>query len=174
MASDVLAVMDFLKIEKAAVVGWSDGAILGLNIAVHHPTRLSKLFAFAANSNPSGVADVSQSPVFKTYLERTRIEYKKLSATPSDYASLFAQITKMWQTEPNLTQQVLRSISTPTWVVDADRDEAIKRDDTLFIANEIPGSGLLIEPQVSHFAFLQDPQLFNSDVLHFLRHVRGR
>ena len=54
MASDVLAVMDILKLEKAAVVGWSDGAIIGLDIAIHHPERLTRLFAFAANSDPEG------------------------------------------------------------------------------------------------------------------------
>ena len=42
------------------------------------------------------------------------------------------------------------------------------------MAHNIPGSGLLIEPQVSHFAFLQDPQEFNADVLHFLAHVKGQ
>jgi pimeloyl-ACP methyl ester carboxylesterase len=40
--------------------------------------------------------------------------------------------------------------------------------------DHIPGSGLLIEPQVSHFAFLQDPEQFNADVLHFLMHVEGQ
>jgi pimeloyl-ACP methyl ester carboxylesterase len=64
MASDVLALMDTLNIRKAAIVGWSDGAILGLDIAIHHPERLTKLFAFAANSDPSGVADIDKSPVF--------------------------------------------------------------------------------------------------------------
>src|SRR6516162_1063173 len=64
MASDVLGLMDFLKLPKAAIVGWSDGAILGLDIAIHHPQRLTKLFAFAANSDPSGVADIAHSPVF--------------------------------------------------------------------------------------------------------------
>jgi alpha/beta hydrolase fold len=49
MASDVIGLMDFLKLPKAAIVGWSDGAILGLDIAVLHPERLTKLFAFAAN-----------------------------------------------------------------------------------------------------------------------------
>ena len=63
MASDVLALMD-KRIPKAALVGWSDGAIIGLDIAIHHPERLTRLFAFAANSDPSGVKDVSQSPVF--------------------------------------------------------------------------------------------------------------
>jgi pimeloyl-ACP methyl ester carboxylesterase len=62
MASDVLALMDYLHVRKVAIVGWSDGAIIGLDIAMHHPEQVSKLFAFAANSDPSGVADIFKEP----------------------------------------------------------------------------------------------------------------
>jgi pimeloyl-ACP methyl ester carboxylesterase len=55
--------------------------------------------------------------------------------------------------------------------VDADHDEAIKRENTEFMAAHIPGAGLLIQPEVSHFSFIQDPQQFNNDLLHFLEHV---
>jgi pimeloyl-ACP methyl ester carboxylesterase len=174
MASDVLGLMDFLKIDRAALVGWSDGAIIGLDIAIHHPERLSKLFAFAANSDPGGVKDVDQSPVFTAFIARARKEYQKLSPTPTQYDSFLAQITKMWQTQPHWTAADLAGIKVPTWIVDADHDEAIKRDNTLFMADNIPNSGLLIEPQVSHFAFLQDPEQFNAAVLHFLAHVKGQ
>jgi pimeloyl-ACP methyl ester carboxylesterase len=47
-------------------------------------------------------------------------------------------------------------------------DEAIKRENTDFMASRIPGAGLLIQPEVSHFSFLQDPQQFTDAVLHFL------
>ena len=173
MASDVLALMDFLKIDKAALVGWSDGAIIGLDIAIRHPDRLSKLFAFAANSDPSGVKDVNQSPVFTAFIARAKNEYEKLSPTPTEYDAFLAQITRMWETQPNWTASDLAGIKVPTWIVDADHDEAIKRENTLFMADHIPDSGLLIEPQVSHFAFLQDPQQFNTDVLHFLTNLKG-
>jgi pimeloyl-ACP methyl ester carboxylesterase len=173
MAEDVLGLMDFLKIKKAAIVGWSDGAILGLDIAIHHPERLSKLFAFAANSDPSGVNDIAQSPVFGAYIARAAKEYKQLSPTPTAYQSFLDQITKMWETQPNWTAKDLQGIKVPTWIVDADHDEAIKRENTLFMADNIPNSGLLILPQVSHFAFLQDPQQFDASVLHFLAHVVG-
>ncbi|MFZ3358578.1 MAG: alpha/beta hydrolase [Xanthobacteraceae bacterium] len=173
MASDVLALMDFLKIDKAAVVGWSDGAIIGLDIAIHHPERLSKLFAFAANSDPSGVKDVDKSPVFTAFIARARKEYEALSPTPTQYDAFLAQITKMWATQPNWTADDLAGIKVPTWIVDADHDEAIKRENTLFMADHIPDSGLLIEPQVSHFSFLQDAAQFDGDVLHFLGHVKG-
>src|SRR3954447_15064403 len=48
MASDYLALLDYLKIDKTALVGWSDGGIIGIDIALHHPERLTRLFAQAA------------------------------------------------------------------------------------------------------------------------------
>jgi pimeloyl-ACP methyl ester carboxylesterase len=174
MAADVVGLMDFLKISKAALVGWSDGAILGLDIAMKHPERLSKLFAFAANSDPSGVADIASSPVFNAAIARTEQEYKKLSPTPGEYPAFLAQITKMWGTQPNWTADDLKKISVPTWIVDGDHDEAIRRENTEFMAAQIPDAGLLLQPAVSHFSMLQDPGQFTSDVLHFLQHVKAR
>ena len=168
MASDVLGLMDFLKIPRAAVVGWSDGAILGLEIAIRHPARLTKLFAFAANSDPSGVKDIARSPVFNAFIARARKEYEALSPTPGQYQSFLDQIGKMWATQPNYTAAQLNGIAMPTWIVDADHDEAIKRENTEYMAAQIPNAGLLIQPEVSHFSFLQDPKQFNENVLHFL------
>lgn len=169
MASDVIGLMDFLKIKKAAIVGWSDGAILGIDIAIHHPERLTKVFAFAANSNPDGTKDTSKSPVFNAYaLSRAKKEYEQLSATPTKYNDFLEQIKTMWVTQPNFTKAQLNTITVPIWIVDGDHDEGIKREDTEFMAAQIPHAGLLLQPEVSHFAFLQDPQQFNSDVLHFL------
>ena len=174
MADDVVGLMDYLKIDKAALVGWSDGAIIGLDIALRHPQRLSKLFAFAANSDPSAVKDVEHDPVFSAFIARARGEYETLSPTPKEYDAFLKQIEKMWEGEPHWTADRLHGIEVPTWIVDADHDEAIKRDNTLFMADNIPGSGLLIQPQVSHFSFLQDPAQFNGDVLHFLQHLQGK
>jgi len=172
MASDVLALMDHLGVKKGAIVGWSDGAIIGLDIAMHHPERVSRLFAFAANSDPSGVADIASSDVFNAYIARAGEEYKRLSPTPGEYKSFVDQITKMWETQPNWTDVDLAKIKVPTWIVDADHDEAIRRENTEFMAAHIPNAGLLIQPKVSHFSFLQDAEQFSEDVLHFLEHVR--
>jgi pimeloyl-ACP methyl ester carboxylesterase len=168
MASDVVALLDHLKIRKTAIVGWSDGAIIGLDIAMKHPERVSRLFAFAANSDPSGVADIASSDVFNAYIARAGEEYKRLSPTPNEYKSFVAEITKMWESQPKWTGSDLAAIKVPTWIVDGDHDEAIKRENTEFMAANIPGAGLLIQPEVSHFSFLQDPEQFSDDVLHFL------
>lgn len=171
MASDVVGLLDHLKIRKAAIVGWSDGAIIGLDIAMKHPERVTKLFAFAANSDPSGVADIATSDVFNAYIARAGEEYKRLSPTPTEYKSFVAEITRMWESQPKWSASDLAAIKVPTWIVDGDHDEAIKRENTEFMAASIPGAGLLIQPQVSHFSFLQDPEQFTDDVLHFLARV---
>ncbi len=174
MAADVVAVMKHLKIEKAAIVGWSDGAILGLELAIHHPERVSGVFAFGANSDPSGVReDGLQSPVFSAYLARAEREYAAISSTPTQYKAFLDDISKMWATEPKITREQLNRIRVPTWIVDGDRDEIIRRENTEFMASEIPGAGLLLLPEVSHFAPLQDPAPFNSSVLRFLERTRS-
>ena len=145
MASDVVALLDHLKIRKAAIVGWSDGAIIGLDIAMKHPERVSRLFAFAANSDPSGVADIASSDVFNAYIARAGEEYKRLSPTPTEYKGFVAEITKMWESQPKWTASDLAAIKVPTWIVDGDHDEAIKRDNTEFMAANIPEAGLLIQ-----------------------------
>ena len=133
-----------------------------------HPERVTKLFAYAANSDPSGVADISASDVFNTYIARAGEEYKRLSPSPTEYKSFVAEITRMWETQPNFTKAQLNAIKVPTWIVDADHDEAIQRDNTEFMAREIPNAGLLLQPEVSHFSMLQAPSQFTDDVRHFL------
>jgi pimeloyl-ACP methyl ester carboxylesterase len=168
MSSDVLALMDHLHIPKAAIVGWSDGAIIGLDLAIHHPERVTRLFAFAANSDPSGVKDVNQSPVFTAFIARASQEYQHLSPTPAQFKAFLANISNMWATEPHFTDAQLRSIQAPTWIADGDHDEAIERANTDHMAAMIPGAGELILPDTSHFAMLQDPAMFNFALLHFL------
>jgi pimeloyl-ACP methyl ester carboxylesterase len=169
MADDVIALFDFLKIQKADVVGWSDGGILGLDLAIRHKDRVGKVFAFAANTVTAGVIDgVEKNPTFAAYIERAGHEYEKRSATPKQYDAFVEQISKMWASEPNWTDAQLKAIDTPVLVVDGDHDEAIKREHTEYIAATIPHAGLLILPNVSHFAFLQDPAQFNFAILHFL------
>jgi pimeloyl-ACP methyl ester carboxylesterase len=74
----------------------------------------------------------------------------------------------MWEEQPNWSDAQLKAITNPILVMDGDHDETIKREHTEYIAATIPGAGLLILPNASHFAFLQDPGMFNYAILHFL------
>jgi pimeloyl-ACP methyl ester carboxylesterase len=172
MASDVVGLMDDLKIPKAAIVGWSDGAIIGLELAIHHPDRLTGVFAFAANYTPEGVkSDLGTNPTFAKMTDRARLEYEGLSPTAKDYIGFRAAIEHMWATEPHISKAELSAIKVPVVIADGDHDEAIVRAQTEEMAALIPGAGLLIQPNVSHFSMLQDPGQFNDDVLHFLKQL---
>ncbi|BAO64259.1 alpha/beta hydrolase [Pseudomonas protegens] len=169
MADDVIALLDQLKIPRADFVGWSDGAILGLDLAMRYPQRVGKVFAYAANTQTSGVKEgVENNPTFAAYIERAGQEYTRLSPTPKEYPAFVEQIGHMWASQPNWSDADLAKIKTPVLIVDGDHDEAIKREHTEYMAQAIPGAGLLILPNVSHFAFLQDPGLFNAALEHFL------
>jgi pimeloyl-ACP methyl ester carboxylesterase len=169
MTSDVVGLMDYLKVEKADVVGWSDGAIIGLDIAMHYPDRIGRLFAFAANVTLAGLKDgFDKDPTFAAFIERAGQEYRKNSPTPDDYDAFLGQIGGMWASQPNWSAADLARIKTPVMIADGEHDEAIRRDHTEMIAKEVPGAQLLILPGVSHFAMLQNPAEFNAAVLKYL------
>lgn len=169
MASDYLALLDYLKVDKVALVGWSDGGIIGLDIAMKHPERLTKLFAQAANVTVDGVKpDVMESKVFSAYVDRSGVDYKKMSETPDQYDAFVEQISHMWASQPNWTDAELAKITVPTAIVLGDHDEAIKRDHTEHMAQVIPGAKLIILKDASHFAMLQDPAGYTKAVRDFL------
>ncbi|QDB99230.1 alpha/beta hydrolase [Mesorhizobium sp. 8] len=169
MASDYLALLDHLKIDKTALVGWSDGGIIGIDIALHHPERLTKVFAQAANVTTDGVdPGVLTNKTFAAYIDRSGRDYKKLSKTPDQYDAFVAQISKMWETQPNWSKEELAKITTPIAVVAGDHDEAIKREHTDYMASTIPGAKEIILPNASHFAMLQAPDEYNQAVLDFI------
>jgi pimeloyl-ACP methyl ester carboxylesterase len=169
MASDVVAVMDALKIRRAAVAGWSDGAIIGLVMALRDPDRVTRIFAFAANMDPSGVKpDTTTNPTFARFIAQAAVSYAAISPTPNGFADFHAAINRMWDTEPNYIAAELARITVPVAIVDGDHDEAIKRAHTEYLARSIPGARLIILPDVSHFAMFQDPVTFNKSVLSFI------
>jgi pimeloyl-ACP methyl ester carboxylesterase len=166
MASDYLALLDFLKVDKVDLVGWSDGGIIGLDIAMTHPERLDHLFAHAANITTDGVdPTVGDDPVFMgNYAAWMGEDYAKMSPTPDQFEAFVAQISNMWATQPNWTDAQVAAITVPTAVVVGDHDEAILRPHTDKIASLIPGSKLVILPNASHFAMLQAPDDYNAAI----------
>jgi len=169
MAEDVIGLLDRLKISKVDLVGWSDGGIIGLDLALNHPERLAGVFAFGANADVSGVnEDVEKTPAFGAYLKRVPDEYRALSPTPDGFEAFSAAVNKMWETLPAYTADQLRSIQVPVTIADGEYDEAIKQSHDRYMASTIPEARLVILPNVSHFAMLQNPPQFNAAVLEFL------
>jgi pimeloyl-ACP methyl ester carboxylesterase len=120
--------------------------------------------------DPSGVnPDTDNNPTFARFIARSGQDYARLSPTPADFAAFKAAIQHMWDTEPNYTAADLARIKTPVAIADGDHDEAIRREHTDYLAHAIPGASLVILPDASHFAMLQQPAEFNRAMLDFLR-----
>jgi pimeloyl-ACP methyl ester carboxylesterase len=168
MSSDYLALLDFLKIDKVSLVGWSDGGIIGIDIALSHPERLNKLFAQAANVTVDGVdPDVMNNKTFSAYIDRMGKNYQRMSKTPDQYNAFVDQISKMWAMQPAWTKEQLAAIKVPTAIVLGDHDEAITRKHTDYMASVIPGAKLIILKDASHFAMLQDPAGYTKAAMDF-------
>jgi len=169
MADDYVGLLDHLTIDKVALVGWSDGGIIGLDLAMRHPERLTKLWAYGANFNIGGlVPGFDKDPVFAQAIANAGENYSRLSSTPNEYDAFVEAISAMWNSQPDYTPEQLGRITTPTMIVDGEYDEAIKPEHTEQLARLIPSARLLIMPGVSHFGHLQNPELYNRELTTFL------
>jgi pimeloyl-ACP methyl ester carboxylesterase len=171
MASDVLAVMDKLHLEKAHLVGWSDGACTALILAAKAPARAASVFFFACNMDPSGVKQFEPSPVLDRCFGRHTKDYAQLSATPDQFKTFVEDVGLMQRTQPNYSADDLAKITVPVAIVQGEHEEFIKRDHAEHLARSIPNAELLILSGVSHFAPLQRPDQFNAAILAFVGKV---
>jgi len=168
-ASDVVELLAYLNIPRTTVVGWSDGAITGIQLAMTKPDMMSGLFAFGANTTPDGLkAGGARTKVFEQFSSRCRNEYLLLSAHPERWPVLQRDLVAMWRTQPNFSKQQLAAIKMPVTVADGEYDEIIKPEHTRQIAANIPYARLTIMSDVSHFAMLQDPPQFDAALGEFL------
>jgi pimeloyl-ACP methyl ester carboxylesterase len=169
MEQDVLALLDHLRIPAVSIIGWSDGGIIGLELAIEHPDRVRRVFAFGANTVPAGNIEGADSlPVVMAHAACEQQEYQALSAHPEYWPQVRSAINHMWATLPNITSTQLQSIRVPITIADGQHDEFIKPEHTRYVAAQIPGARLEIIPHTSHFAMIQEPDTFNHKVLEFL------
>ncbi len=170
MTDDVLALLDLLHIERTHLLGWSDGAIIGLHMAIRAPQRLGKLIAFGANYQPSGVREeIGENKRFSKFFTDSANDYQTLSPSPDQWQSFLDNIMKMWASEPDFSTAQLAGITAEVLVLAGATEEAIKIPHLESMAKLIPNSTLALMPGTGHFALWEKPAEFNRIVLAFLK-----
>jgi pimeloyl-ACP methyl ester carboxylesterase len=169
MADDVIALLDHLHLDRVSIVGWSDGGVTGLDVALRYPARLAKLFIIGTNYDVKGVKPPAKSATFTAYFARCKREYKALAPDPKQLAPLLKELRAMWAKQPTYREDDLAKIQAPVLVALGEHDEIIRRDHVEALAKLLPHGTLKILPEVSHFALWQDPQLFADAVMEFLK-----
>jgi pimeloyl-ACP methyl ester carboxylesterase len=167
MADDWAALLDHLKIDSAYVLGWSDGGILGLLLALHHPNKVSKLAAMGANLQPDSSAVYPWA--FPVLANASKFTDSMIQAknTLQNW-----EITKkhldLLMNQPNIPLKNLRNITCPVLVLAGDKD-VIREEHTTEIYQSIPRSHLCIFPGETHMIPITDPDLFNATVYKFFK-----
>ena len=173
MASDVSAVLGTLHLEKAALVGWSDGACTALVLASQAASRVSGVFFFACNMDPSGTKEFVLTPIVQRCFSRHVKDYAQLSSTPDKFDEFSEAVGLMQRTQPDYSAEDLAQIRVPVAIVQSEHDEFIKREHAEYLAQSIPEAEFIYLPGVSHFAPLQRPEQFNNAMLAFLGTLRS-
>ncbi|MDZ4795771.1 MAG: alpha/beta hydrolase [Bacteroidota bacterium] len=169
MASDVLQLMDQLHLQKVSIVGWSDGGIIGLVLAMKHPDRIDKLFTYGTNFKKSGEkSEPMDSATGAKFMTKVRADYHKLSPTPDDFLKFRAALGKMYSTEPNLIPAEIKTIKAPTVIAAGQYEQFYKREHFEELAGLIPNAICVILPNVSHGGPIQNPAQFHKAVMKLL------
>lgn len=168
MAEDVVALLDALKIERTAVVGWSDGGIIALDLAIHHPARNDRIVVTGTHFDRGGTKAAGKSPTVTAYFARGAKEHKRQSPAPGQLPAVRKDLRAMWKREPAFTAAELGGIESALLVLHGEHDEIIRRGHVERLAALVPQARLVVLPDASHFAMWQDPARFNREVLGFL------
>ena len=173
MASDFAALLKQLKINNAIVVGWSDGGIIGLDLAMNHPTLVKKLVAIGTNFRADGMSDevkAGLSAAGPNDHPQFLVEgYKALSPDgPEHWPIIFAKLKDMWLTQPNYTETDLKKIQCPTLVMVGDRD-IVRPEHSAKLFQSISNAQLCVIPGASHYVPVEKPKLVNEMIAQFLK-----
>jgi len=164
MADDYAALLDAMKIDSAYVVGWSDGGINGLLMAIRHPEKVKKLAITGANLRPDTTAVPQEvwDLVMPTYKELKDIRDK------NEKARAGYKLMKLLVENPHIPLSDLQKISCPTLVIGGDHD-VIKEEHTMEIYKNIPNAYLWILPNSGHSTPIVYANEFNSKVDAFFK-----
>ncbi|NCB50321.1 MAG: alpha/beta fold hydrolase [Clostridia bacterium] len=160
-AADLKEFLDGLGIEKAHILGFSDGGNIALLFALSHPEMVGKLIVNGADLNTRGVKTSVQIPIELGYRAASLLSRFDFRALPKK------EMLGLMVGQPNITPEELAALNMPVLVI-AGTHDMIKDSHTRKIAGSIPGAELyLIEG--GHFIARKSPAAFNARVLKFLK-----
>ncbi|MFZ4621757.1 MAG: alpha/beta fold hydrolase [Bacteroidota bacterium] len=175
IASDFSILLDSLHLSSVYAVGWSDGGIVGLQMALSYPDKISKLVAIGANfvaDSTALSADNFDTTKITWFCELPKDEQNNVirnSYNPERAGLIYDKLIDLDLKYPNFTLPQLASIKTPTLVVAGDHD-IIFDTHTLKLFHALPNSQLFIVPDSPHHVPIAKPKLLFNVVNEFLDH----
>ncbi len=173
MAADTIGFLETVVGGPAHLVGFSDGGIVALVVAMMRPELVHKVVAISAHFDTSGIvpeatAMMASWTAASDEVAMLRVAYEAVSPDgPRHWPVVFAKFLEMAATQPTISIEELGAISAPTLVLAGD-DDMIRLEHTAELSRAVPNSQLGLVPGTSHFLAMEKPDLVNRLVLDFL------
>jgi pimeloyl-ACP methyl ester carboxylesterase len=184
LADDVAAFMDSVGLKKADVFGYSMGSIVGLQLAIRHPAKVTKLAAASVAYDVEG-----WQPEFKAVIPELSVEmmlqtpfandYKKLAPNPNGFPELARKLIAL-EKEPMAWAADVKALKLPVLIVTSDADVAtLEHSVAMFrllgggvmgdMGKPLPTARLAVLPATSHTAVIMQPRLLHAFIEPFLK-----
>ncbi|HEY9345621.1 MAG TPA: alpha/beta hydrolase [Inquilinus sp.] len=185
LADDAAAFMDAVGLQKADVFGYSMGAAAGLQLAIRHPDKVSKLVAASVAYDAQG-----WQPAFRQFIPQMTVEmfvgmpvlaeaYRKLAANPDGFPELVRKLIAL-EKEPMAWEAEVKALKTPVLIITGDADVAtLEHSVALFrllggggmgdMGQPLPASRLAVLPATSHTAVIGQTDLLVAVIEPFLK-----
>ena len=161
MMEDTAGLLRILKLRRVDVVGFSDGGILALMLAVRHPEMVRRLVISGVNISPEGLRPEDLEDLRATQIPK-----------PTTIDEKLAHLWLTSPTEAELNLGLLAKITQPVLVISGDRD-AITLEHTLKIFHALPDAELCVLPGTDHATFSGRSEWLNPIISAFLDRVRN-
>ncbi len=181
LADDAISLLKHLKIPKAHMVGFSDGAITLLDLSTRYSQFVDGLVLIGANYYNDALCQEGMEKLTVNFIEQSypewaaELEKQHGSQGPGYWKKLAGQLYAMWmEGKPNYTPAELAQINPPTLVMAGQYDPFANRQQTLDIHDAIKGSELCIVPGAAHAVLSQRPEISGLIILDFLKRHRKK
>ena len=167
ITNDLILLLDNLGIDSCDVIGWSDGGIIGLLMGMNYPDRTKRIIAMGANLWHDSTA---LYPWVIEWIKTSRqeaVQMMRNNDASEDWKIVYQRMALM-DDQPNIALTDLQSIKSPVLIIAGDKD-MIREEHSVLIYQNIPKSQLWIIPAGTHFAPVNQHELFNETVNRFLR-----
>lgn len=173
MAHDMVAFVEQVVGAPVHVVGWSDGAIVGLLMGIARPDLVRSLVLLGGAADVSGYVPqlhkIAALPADAEEFASFRAVHGAISPDGAGHwPEIFGKVTAMWRTEPHIRPADLAELRVRTLLVSGD-DDLVSLDHTVATSLAMPDAQLAVVPGTSHLAALEKPELVNAILLDFLR-----
>lgn len=164
--TEAIAFIDEVIQEPVHLVGWSDGGIISLMIALKRPDLVRSIISIGTNFHWDVDLPFEEEPVIEL-TEEDRKRWQEKSPEPAHMQEvIIRKAYQVWKIEPNMTSEELKEITCPVLVLCGD-DEPFSNHHSVDLFESLANAQMAIIPGASHGVVKEQPEIVQSIIKRF-------